>query len=123
MTIAQAIAAADLTAPNDIEPETKMFWLSRVEGQLADLIYNTHEGTEREIPEFTRETDPETTELSAPYPYDELYVDYLVMRINLVHQEIQRYNNSAMVYAESLRRFQDFFNKQHMHKGVPALAF
>ena len=123
MKIIEAIIKADLTAPNDIEQETKVGWLSTVDGLISREILNTHCGTEVEFDGYDEDTDLEETDLLAPWPYDELYVDYLVMRTHLVHQEIERYNNAALVYAESLRRLEGYINKRYPHKTVRALRF
>lgn len=123
MTILQAIRAADAVAHNDIEEQTKVLWLSWLEGQLVAEVLNCHEGTECSFEGFDEQTDPEQTELLAKPPYDEFYVDYLVMRIYYLIQDIERYNNAALVYAESLRRWKNEINRRYPPKGVSALRF
>lgn len=123
MTILEAIATADVAAQNDIEQDQKVKWLSNLDGQICDTILNKHDGTETEFHPYDETTDQETTQLLVPPPYDELYVDYLVMRFHLYQMEIERYNNAALVYAESLRKFAAYINKHYMPKGLKALAF
>ena len=123
MKIIDAMLEADLRAPNDIEQAQTLRWLSRLDGQLADGTFGTHVDTEVEFTGYDENTDMENTDLLVGPPYDGMYVDYLVMNIYLLQQEIQRYNNAALVYAESLRRWQNWYNKSHVPKTAGHLRF
>ena len=123
MKIIEAIMLADGTARNDIEQAVKLQWLSTVDGLLAREVFDQYEGTEVNFQGYDGETDQKETDLLAPAPWDELYVNYLVMRIYLIQEEIERYNNAALVYAESLRRFENHMNQTHRHKSIRALRF
>lgn len=123
MTIYQAITEADHLCHNDIEPELKLQWLSRLDGQLADRVLNKHCGTKVEFDGYDEETDTASTELLAKPPYDELYVRFLIMKIYLAQEDIERYNNAALVYAEALRRWEYHINTTYRPHGVPALRF
>jgi hypothetical protein len=123
MTIIEAIFLADGTADNDIEQDIKLRWLSALDQKLAAGVYGTHVGTEVDFHGYDDTTDQSETELLVPAPWDELYVDYLTMRIYLMQNEIDRYNNAAVVYAESLRQFLHDYNTTHMPKAAGPLRF
>lgn len=52
---------------------------------------------------------------AVPAPYDSLYVDYLVMEIDLNNADYERYNNDALLYAEKLKRWQNRLSRINWH--------
>ena len=52
---------------------------------------------------------------AVPEPYDGLYVDYLVMEIDLNNADYERYNNDALLYAEKLSRWRDRLSRINWH--------
>ena len=123
MKIIDAILLADASADNDIEQAVKLQWLSALDGKLAEEVCNKHVDTAVDFRGYDETTDMKETELLVPDPWSELYPDYLEMRIYLLQKEIDRYNNAAMVYAESLRQWVNWFNKRHMPVSYGALRF
>ena len=59
--------------------------------------------------------------LLAPYPYDELYVAYLKMKIDEENGETQRYNNSATIFNSYFEDYLKAYNKDHMPIGRRAM--
>lgn len=95
MTILEAITQADLIRPNTLDAAIKLRWLSTLDGQIhAELLCGDREASAA-FTGYGEETELKTTRLLVPYPYDELYVLYLLMRIDLEHGELDRYNNDA----------------------------
>ena len=124
MTIVQAIALADRVAANDIEQAIKLKWLSDLDLQLVDEVFNRHRGTcIQNFNGYDETTDANSTELLVKAPYDMLYVDYLEMRIHQQHKEIERYNNARLIYERSRARFDNYINSHYMPHGVCALRF
>lgn len=118
MTAEQAIRLADLTRPNEYEPELKLFWLSRLDGRIREELYRTHEdgedpscagGPERELP--------------VGWPFDDLYVRFLVMRIDLENGELDRYNNDAAAFNRMYQSYAGWYTHHHTPLTVPALRF
>ena len=67
------------------------------------------------IPEFKPYTmDNETVRLIAPFPYDELYIFYLQMKIDEANKESVQYNNDAMLFNSYYENFAKYYNKIHM---------
>lgn len=52
---------------------------------------------------------------AVPAPYDSLYIDYLVMEIDLNNGDYERYNNDALLYAEKLSRWRDRLSRINWH--------
>ena len=118
MTAEQARIAADLTRPNELEPELKLGWLFALEGQIRRTLHLVHEGA----PEAAAGTDPEA-ELSVPHPWDELYLRYLVMRIDLENGELERYNADAACFNRAWRDYAAHYARTHLPLGVGRLKF
>ena len=123
MTLAEAILAADLTRPNELEPELKRAWLSALDGQLDAELYAAHEDRPAPFAGYDGTADPETTVLLVPWPYDDIYIRYLVMRIDLENGELERYNNDALAFNRILRSYAGHYARNHMPVGERALRF
>ena len=103
MTIQEVIAAADLAQPNELEEELKGFWLAALERQLRQELYDAHEDP----------PEPGAQELSAPPPYGELYLRYLLMRIALEQGEYARYNNASRLFDAYYRAYAGWYCRTH----------
>lgn len=115
MTIREAIDRVDTLNPNTISEEDKIRWLSLLDNSIYIDIYKEHflnPGEEK------REFEPYSTlntekELFAEYPYDDLYVAYLQMKIDEANKETDRYNNSAALYNAYLEDYTHHYHKTH----------
>ena len=77
MTIAHAIARFDALYPNVFPYAEKLRWLSVLDGQLfRDVLAVYPENAGMTFDGYTITTD-KTTELLAPFPYDDIYIKYL----------------------------------------------
>ena len=117
MTIDQAIHTADELKPNQIERARKIDWLERLDRRIFHDLICTHERKSGdETPAFFagygQDTHPDTV-LLAPAPYDEIYRFYLEMHIDLVNQEYDKYNNSAMLYDASWGQLARMWHREH----------
>lgn len=110
MLIADAIRAARAMRDTELPDELFISWLSSHDGQVWENTVKSYEnpGTK---PVYDEETDTEATSLLIPDPYDDIYIDYLVMRIDLAHHDIDRYNNEAVVYASKRQDWANWYNR------------
>lgn len=122
MTITSAIQMADLTRPNELEAQLKRRWLLALDLELLLQIARTHGGETPEKPACPEGEDP-GERLLVEFPYDELYVQYLVMRIDLENGELERYNNDLLLFRRSLNAWAAQYNRLHPTVGVEALRF
>lgn len=109
MTVSEVIAEVDSTRPNAYSTEQKTKWLGAVE----DLIYREILRKHTDCPE-EHGTVSGTTELYAQGVYAELYVTWVLSKIDLSNREYESYNNMAVLYNEQYRAFADYWNREHM---------
>ena len=109
MTIAEAISAVNAQKHNTINQATLIEWLSYLEGQIHSEI--TDPGST--FSGFKSDVDT-STELSAPHPYDEVYIMYLISKIDLANQEIARYQNSRILFNNAYEQLRNYWTRTHM---------
>ena len=109
MTISEVITKVDAQKHNTIAQSLKIEWLSFLEGQICSEI--TDPGGNFEA--FASDVDPGYT-LAAPHPYDEVYILYLISRIDLANQEIAKYQNSRILFNNAYEQLRNFWTRTHM---------
>ena len=120
MKLNDAINEAMSLRPSEVTRSTMIRWLSALDGQMWQEIvskYIPDDDTPAEMPVYdpsSAHTNPDTV-LMIPAPYDLLYIDYLVMRIDLQNADYERYNNGALRYREEWQAWADWFNRNHTH--------
>lgn len=117
MTIKEVINAVDGMLNNTVTRELKINFLSNLDKQIYNDVISTHEGGTQSFDGYDDKID-EDTELLVASPYDELYIYYLLAKINLMLQEIQFYNNNQAVYEETYGRYIAWYNRTHKPKGL-----
>lgn len=112
MTIKEAIDKADRFKPNQYSEEEKVAWLSDLDYQIYFNVLCEHLPIPEEgfIPYTIEDID---NELIAEAPFDELYVDYLKMKIDEANEETERYNNSVIMYNAKYEAFAKHYHKTH----------
>lgn len=117
MRIRDAINAVDDVKPNQYSDETKIRWLSYLDGTIKREVIDTHEEGEGVFFEPYTAKDIDRS-LLAEYPYDELYVAYLKMKIDDENGEAARYNNSSAMFNSLLYEYKAAYNREH--RPIPA---
>lgn len=64
---------------------------------------------------YTEATDGDTV-LLAPYPYDDVYVKYLAAQIDIVNQEMQKYQNDMILFNAAYDTMTSWWNRNYMPK-------
>lgn len=116
MTIKEALETVDiLRRNNNISEEMKIKWLSRLDAKAHREIFLTHKGIEPGTEDFTGYDvgTPQEQELMIPFPYDEVYEYYLVMKVDETLKESLNYNISAEKFNAAYQAFMDRYNKTH----------
>ena len=133
MNAQETINRADAERPNMIAPELKLKYLNEIEGIIFNEVILTHaheegaecpvhilpadeEETENEGTEEETETEeePEDPPMLVPEAYEELYVYWLYTKIDIVNQEMDKYNNDRLMFDVSYRTFGDYWNRTHI---------
>lgn len=127
MTVMEALNRVDALKPNNYTNSEKIQWLSTLDGLIKTKIIDTHEGDHRHRHrpgngesisfEAYDEYNDLTKEMLVPAPYDEIYILWLVAKIDLSNGEYTKYNNSATAYNNVYNDFAKFYNRTHMPKS------
>lgn len=123
MTIKKAIKAANERRPSQIPDDTMLKWLSDLDMQLVIECLNKYCGTAR--PGFRGYTieDDWDTELIVPAPWDEIYVHYLCMRIDLENGDMTQYNADGNLFGAEELRYKQYINRSYRRMSEYALRF
>ena len=118
MKIIEAINRIDALKQNTYSQVEKIAWLSNLDSLVKTQIIDTHEGGEDvTFTGYAEDTDL-NTELLIPAPYDEVYLNWLEVQIDLYNREYDKYNNAVTMYKDSLDDFSRWYNRTHMPKGT-----
>jgi len=123
LTILQAISRADLDRPNEIPTERKLQWLSTLDGRIDRELMQRFDGAPPAFSGYGEETELQTAELLVRFPYDDLYLRYLVLRIDLEQGELERYNNDAAAFNRIWQSYAAHYGRTHTPVGVQSLTF
>ena len=138
MTIKEAIDKVNALYPNQYGEDIKVDWLSRLDYQIFNEVILKHK-RRRPIPPVIRaesrenpldidteppippkpQFEPYSVEnmaipLLVPFPYDELYIAYLQMKIDEANHETIQYNNDAILFNSYYENFTSAYNREHM---------
>ena len=116
MLIADAIRGADALRESDIPDELKLQWLSELDGQIWEDVVSHYEGGAPTRPQYGEDTDTEAVELLIQPPHNGIYIDYLVMRIDLANGDLERYNIGAAGFEQRYQRWANSYNRSHRWK-------
>lgn len=122
MNIREAIDKADGFKPNQYLLEDKLTWLSQLDANIHEDILKTH------LPVPSKDFTPYQVErmdveLIAPFPYDEMYVAYLEMKIDEKNEDTASYNNSMAIFQSHYDNYARFINKNHRPAKVSRLRY
>lgn len=115
MTIQAALDMADQLKPNMMSRGAKIAFLNEIDQMIHGELIMTHFHTltERTKPEYDTETD-EGTELLIPSPYDMLYVYWMMSKMDLLNQELDKYNNDRALFENAYQQAADWINRTRM---------
>lgn len=112
MTVDDVINEVDELKPNQYSKEMKIEWINDLEEKIHKNIIENHDGgTEME---YTRTECESDTELTAPVRHKEMYVTWIMSKIDYYNGEIDRYNNSIILHTNRYQEFAREWHKEHM---------
>lgn len=118
MTVWEAIAKVDDLKPNQYDTNTKIGWLSKLDGQIYVEVISTHEDKQAESFSGNYFSD-QNVQLLVPHPFDEdLYVYFLQAQIDKENGETAKYNQSITLYNNAFLQYQSWYNRTHMPAAV-----
>ena len=123
MTIIEAINKVDTLKPNNYSQETKIEWLSKLDGVVKAEVIDTHEG-DNQYHFFGYDANTNiSTELLVPAPHEDLYIRWLEAQIDYANGEYTKYNNAMSMYNAAYSAFEKHYNRTHMPKGEKLTYF
>lgn len=126
MTIQDALLQIDEVKPNQLEKRQKIAMLSEVDGRIYHdimLIHARDGGVPDTCPHYDMETD-ERTNLLCPDPYSAMYRWYMEAQIDLINQELDKYQNSQMQFNAAWGDYARKYKREHMPiQRAPKLTF
>ena len=108
MTVDQAIDRVDRLRCNAYTQREKREWLAQVEGLIRRNILQTHE---EGLPIREEGALEGGWELTAPAPFDGLYIRWLEAQIDLYNGEPERYNGSVALFNAEYNAFESWYNR------------
>ncbi|MCQ2770397.1 MAG: hypothetical protein MJ236_01175 [Clostridia bacterium] len=91
MTVQEVISLVEETKPSAYSTNTIVSWLNECE---SNLIMRTSGDIARKI----KYPDDAGRELSAPLPFEKIYVEFITAKIDYQDQQFQAYQNSMAIY-------------------------
>lgn len=118
MKIQEAITKCDELKPNQYEPAQKISWLNELDEKIWNEVINSREiETDEEgnplitFNGYDNDTDVNTTLLADAYT--ELYIYYLMSKIDFYNAETARYNISAAMFNEAYAGYTGSYYRAH----------
>ncbi len=119
MTIRECLDKVEKLKPNDFEDCILVSWLSDLDAAIFDEVICTHEGGEVEsFDGYDEGTDVDATVLLAKSPDEEMYIHWLIAKIEMHYGELNRYANSYTLYNQAYRAFANRYNRSHAPRRV-----
>ena len=128
MKLQQAIDRVDEIRPNMQSRELKIAALSELDGLIwQELIlkhwmhteeydsYDKNSQGKPLMPEYDTDTDP-GKQLLVPAPYDNVYLYWLMAKIDEQTLEQEKYNNDRTMFTAAYESFSDYWTRTHMPK-------
>lgn len=112
MKLQEAIDRCDRLKPNQYDSGMKTEWINELELRVVRDILQKHEGYEEYV--FQPYETGEEAMLIVPEPYSTMYEKFLFCKIDLYNSEIERYNNSAVLFNAAFADYQAYFRRTHM---------
>lgn len=114
MTIEQAVTMVDRMRPNQYDHETKVRWLSKLDGMVWLEVLCTHACNPVKVFRGYDDALPDTP-LLVPEPYaDDVYNYYLQTQIDKENGEIAKYNQTMALFNSAYKTFADWYNRTHL---------
>lgn len=125
MQIDEIIARVDSLEPNQYDKETKLSWISQLDGKIFAEIILTHDGAPARLLEHSNKDDDTGQLIYMPYesgneepiagpPYGEdMYCYYLEAMIALHNMETSKYNQQMLAYNNAYTEFSNWYNRTH----------
>ena len=120
MKINEAINEADSLEPNQYTYQDKITWLSRLDLQVKNEVFDTHHYNAGETPvEFEGYSEDDgDVDLLVGEPFAEMYIYWLSAQINYHNREYDGFNAANAMFDSVYQNFKNKYHAEHKPKGV-----
>lgn len=98
-----------------------MGWVNEIEGQVVEEIINQAEGFDIEFKPLDYQIDSEK-QLGIPDRFQDVYINYLLSKIDFHNEETERYNNDVIMYNSAYDAFSAWFRRRYRAKRGPLFS-
>ena len=121
MKVLEAIELADDIVRNTVSEDRKIKWLKALDGKVYLDVIDTHENITLTDNSWTKHIlgEPLTDtmgDLIVEFPYDELYINYLLSKIYIELNEVERANNAMMLFNDEYKEYKNYINRTFVPK-------
>jgi len=121
MKVLEAIEIADDIVRNTVSEDRKIKWLKALDGKVYLDVFNTHENITLTDNSWTKHILGDTLtdtmgDLIIEFPYDELYINYLLSKIYIEVNEIERANNAMLLFNDEYKEYKNYINRTFVPK-------
>lgn len=118
MKLAELIEEITLIRGQEYDTETMTGWVNELEGQAEELVFSREQGYGGSFQPYAYDEDAEK-ELLVPDRFRDVYINYMLSKIDFYNQEAERYNNDVMMFDASWKAFEGWFIRTHDMKPLP----
>lgn len=134
MRISDILAKVDELKPSQFDDNTKIDWLSELDGRIFNTIIMTHvhelikqtivdeETGEEKVEEVEPTFKPyssEDEELILDDIYADVYRHWLYAMMDYANGETERYQNSMIMFNSKFQEYKDWYNSTHLPIQYP----
>ena len=115
MTVGELIETIIRLRGQQYGEDIMMGWLNEIEGQVIDEIVNRAEGYDVEFKPLSYYSDAEKR-LTIPERFQDVYINYMLSKIDYHNQETERYNNDVIMYNSAYDAYAAWFRRENRPK-------
>lgn len=90
-------------------------WINEIEGKVVEDVLNRYEGYDEEFHPIVYEEDGDR-KLAVPDRFRDVYINYMLAKIDFLNQETERYNNDVLMYNAAWDEYTAWMIRNNMPK-------
>ena len=115
MTVGELIETIIRLRGRQYGEDIMMGWLNEIEGQVIEEIVNRAQGYNVTFKPLSYDLDAEK-ELTIPTLFQDVYIHYMLSKIDYHNQETERYNNDVVMYNSAYDAYAAWFRRENRPK-------
>lgn len=115
MTVGELIERIIMLRGRQYDEDIMVGWLNEIEGQVVDDVVNRAEGYDMVFRPLSYAQDTER-QLTIPDRFQDVYINYMLSKIDYHNQETERYNNDVVMYNSAYDAYAAWFRRTHKPK-------